>query len=228
MELLLLRLRRTLSRQVFLLFHLVQFDLRLVVVNDSLINSPSNEFLLATVVQSKTLSRSFDLTQFHLSLTETFSQSLSLLSTPSHLLMINSIFDEARQLKLQIGQVITMSALLPLLERLLELVGSIANRIRGTMEVEAISQATECLDYAWNASKTAIIRWEELKGRSIHDNSLNAIQFVYGTLPIFASWEQRKHLELLENVVLLCLNTVKNWQPPPSSRESALLFINHH
>lgn len=166
--------------------------------------------------------------QFHFSFTETYSQSLSLLSTPSHLLMINSIFDEARQLKSRTGQVMSMSALLPLLERLLELVASIANRIRGTMEVEAISQATECLDYVWTASKMAILRWEDLKGRSNCDTFLNAVQFAYGTLPVFTSWEQRKHLEMLENVVLLSLNTVKNWQPPPSSRESASLFIKHH
>jgi hypothetical protein len=74
----------------------------------------------------------------------------------------------------------------------------------------------------------AILRWEDLKGRTNHDSYLNAVQFAYGTLPVFTSWEQRKHLEMLENIVLLSLNTVKNWQPSPSSRESALFFLNHH
>ncbi|KAI9551733.1 hypothetical protein GHT06_022069 [Daphnia sinensis] len=145
---------------------------------------------------------------------------------PSHLMMINSIQEEARKLRSQTALVMTVSALLPLLERLLELSSSIANRIRGAMEPEAIPHAIECLEYVWNATKVAIVRWEDLKGRSTRDPYLAAVQYAYGTLPVFTTWEQSKHLEMLENVVMLILNTVKSWQPPPSSRESASLSLN--
>lgn len=141
--------------------------------------------------------------------------------------MINSIHDEARHLRTQTTQVPNLPKLLPILERILELSASITNRIRGTIEVEARSHAIECLEYVWNAFKTAIVRWEDLKGRSNRDPFLSAIQYAYGSLPVFTTWEQSKHLEMLENVILLCLNTVKNWQPSPSSRESALLFLKN-
>lgn len=159
--------------------------------------------------------------------TDPTQQLFSIFSTPSHQLMINSIQEEARQLRTQSAQVTTLSDLMPLLERLLELSASITNRIRGVMDVEARSQATECLEYVWNASKTAIVRWEDLKGRTNRDNSLNAVQYAYGTLPVFINWEQSKHLEMVENVLILSLNTVKNWNPGPSSRESAFNFLIH-
>ncbi|KAK4036539.1 hypothetical protein OUZ56_028590 [Daphnia magna] len=150
------------------------------------------------------------------------SQFPSIPLTPSHLLMINSIQEEARKLRSQTALVMTVSALLPLLERLLELSSSIANRIRGAMEAEAIPHAIECLEYVWSASKAAILRWEDLKGRSSRDTSLIAVQYAYGTLPVFTNWEQSKHLEMLESIVVLTLNTVKNWQPPPSSPEAKM------
>lgn len=161
----------------------------------------------------------------HFIQTDSTSQSMSLLTTPSHLLMINSMYDEARKLRSQTAEAITVSALLPLLERLLELSSSMTNRIRATMEVEAISHAIECLEYIWNASKVAIVRWEDLRGRSNRDTYLDAVQYAYGTLPIFTNWEQSKHLEMLENVIVLSVNAVKNWHPPPSSRESASFFF---
>ncbi|XP_057379346.1 uncharacterized protein LOC130701400 isoform X2 [Daphnia carinata] len=148
------------------------------------------------------------------------SQLPSRASIPSHLLMINSIQEEARKLRSQTALVMTVSALLPLLERLLELSGSIANRIRGAMEPDTIPHALECLEYVWHASKVAIVRWEDLKGRSTRDPCLSAVQYAYGTLPVFTNWEQSKHLEMLEHVVLLTHNAVKNWQPPPSSPEA--------
>lgn len=139
--------------------------------------------------------------------------------------MINSIQEEARQLRTQTTQVSTLSGLMPLLERLLELSATITSRIRGVMDVQERSQAVECLEYVWNASKTAIVRWEDLKGRTNRDGLLNAVQYAYGTLPVFINWEQSKHLEMLENVTLLSLNTVKNWNTP-SSRESAYLLLS--
>lgn len=140
--------------------------------------------------------------------------------------MINSIQEEARQLRTQTTQVSTLSGLIPLLERLLDLMATITSRIRGVMDVEARSQAIECLEYVYNASKTTILRWEDLKGRTNRDSLLNAVQYAYGTLPVWSNWEQNKHLEMLENVTLLCLNTVKNWSTS-SSRESAYSFLTH-
>lgn len=114
---------------------------------------------------------------------------------------------------------------MPLLERLLELSASIAVKIRG-VDVEARPRAVECLEYVWNATKTAIIRWEDLKNRATRDKFLCAIQYAYGTLPVFINWDKPTHLEMLENAIELCLNTVKNWHPTPSSRESAFLFFS--
>ena len=89
------------------------------------------------------------------------------------------------------------------------------------MEVEARSRAVESLEYVWNASKMAIVRWEDIKGSTSRDPYLKAIQYAYGTLPVFTNWEQNKHLEMLESVILLSSSAVKNWEPPASSRESA-------
>lgn len=140
------------------------------------------------------------------------------------MLRINAIHSEASQLRKETAQAMSISEVLPLLDRLLDLSSSIVTGIRGAMEVEARSRAVECLEYVWNASKIAIVRWEDIKGRASRDPYLAAIQYAYGTLPVFTNWEQNKHLEMLENVILLSASAVKNWEPSPSSRESAFLF----
>jgi hypothetical protein len=91
--------------------------------------------------------------------------------------------------------------------------------MREKMEVESRSQTIESFEYVWNTSKVAVVRWEDLKGLMNHDTSLNAVKYAYGTLPLFNDWEKSDHIEILENVILLIVNTVKNSQLQPSNRE---------
>ena len=142
---------------------------------------------------------------------------------PSHrsTLMMNSmsIHVEARQIRAQIPLAMTISAVLSLLQRLLEMSCSLTNLMREEMGVESRSQTIESFEYVWNTSKVAVVRWEDLKGLMNHDTSLNAVKYAYGTLPLFNDWEKSDHIEILENVILLIVNTVKNSQLQPSNRE---------
>lgn len=144
--------------------------------------------------------------------------------------MINSIHDEARQIRAQIPLAMTVSSVLPLLQRLLEMSSSLTNLIRESMQVKACSQTIESFEYVWNTSKVAVVRWEDLKGLKNNDTSLNAVKYAYGTLPLFNNWEKSDHLEMLENAILLIFNTVKNSQLEPPNRESPLnsiLILTH-
>lgn len=113
----------------------------------------------------------------------------------------------------------SIPTLLPFLERLLELSASIANRIPRAIEKDVRFEAVECLEYLLSTTRMSIIRWEDLIGRTARDAALSAIVYVYGTLPVFVNWEKHEHLEMLENIILLILNTVKNRRSPPSIRE---------
>ncbi|KAI9551693.1 hypothetical protein GHT06_022029 [Daphnia sinensis] len=131
---------------------------------------------------------------------------------PLPLSTIDSIYEEARLLRSQASQVQTVPSLLPLLLRLLELSSSTTKQIRATLEVEVRSRAIECSEYVWNASKMAIIRWDQLENATNRDTFLNAIRYAFGTLPVFINLEKKEHLEMLESVILLSFNTVKNWK----------------
>lgn len=132
-------------------------------------------------------------------------------TTPSH--WLNSIHEEARLLRAKISLATTIHAALSLLERLLELAASITIEIRGSVEVEFRSQAIECFEYVWGTSKMAVSSCEEMDG-SIENNSfLKAVEYAYQTLPVFIRWEKSKHLEMVEHVILLTINTVKNCKP---------------
>lgn len=133
---------------------------------------------------------------------------------PLPMSMIDSIYGEARLLRSQVSLVQTVPSLLPLLLRLLELSSSTTSQIRVILELEVRYRAIECFEYVWNASKMAIIRWDHLKVAMNRDTLLNAIRYAFGTLPVFINWEKNEHLEMLESVILLCSNTVKNWKQP--------------
>ncbi|XP_059353291.1 zinc finger protein 33A-like [Daphnia carinata] len=133
---------------------------------------------------------------------------------PLPLSAIDSIYEEARLLRSQASLVQTVPSLLPLLLRLLELSSSAMNQLRAIQEVEVRSRTIECFEYVWNASKIAIIRWDHLKNAMNRDTLLNAIRYAFGTLPVFINIEKNEHLEMLESVVLLSFNTVKNWKQP--------------
>ncbi|XP_057379396.1 zinc finger protein 91-like [Daphnia carinata] len=128
---------------------------------------------------------------------------------------LNAVQDEARKIKSQSSMLTSVPALLPLLERLLELSACIAKKIPKAIKKEVRLQYAECLEYLLHTIKMVIVRWEDLIGLMYRDTSLNAIQYAYGTLPIFTNWEKNEHLQMLENILLLILNTVKNKQCPP-------------
>ena len=74
-----------------------------------------------------------------------------------------------------------------------------------------------------------IVRWEVLKGHVSQDSSLSLIQNSHGTLPVFINWEKSEHLELLENAIVLSLNTVNHWQPaPPASNREMHFFSKYY
>lgn len=140
---------------------------------------------------------------------------------------INSPFmDEARKLRARATQSSSLKELLPVLERILDMMTGITMRMRGLVgvcppfDLEARATTVECLEFVWSSSKSAILRWEDLKGRTTRDASLSAVQYAYGGLPVFVNWEDSKHLDMVESVVVLCKNTVKNWAP--NSRECSL------
>lgn len=78
------------------------------------------------------------------------------------------------------------------------------------MEVEVRYKAIECFEYVWGASKIAVGRWGDMVETSMDRNTfLKAVQYAYEILPVFVSLEINEHLEMVENVMLLALNTVR-------------------
>ncbi|XP_046438095.1 histone-lysine N-methyltransferase PRDM16-like isoform X3 [Daphnia pulex] len=138
------------------------------------------------------------------------SQSRPVGATPSH--RLNSIQEEARQLRTQISPSTTLSGILSLLERLLELSASTTIEIRDSVKFEMRSQAIECFEYLWSASKMAVCVWEDIEGSMESNPSLKAVQYAYELLPTFIKWHKIKHLEMVGHIILLSINTVKNSQ----------------
>ena len=138
------------------------------------------------------------------------SQSRPVWATPSH--RLNSIQEEARQLRAQISPSTTISGILSLLERLLELSASTTIEIRDSVKFEMRSQAIECFEYLWSASKMAVCVWEDIEGSMESNPSLKAVQYAYELLPTFIKWHKIKHLEMVGHIILLSINTVKNSQ----------------
>ncbi|XP_046445377.1 zinc finger protein 236-like isoform X1 [Daphnia pulex] len=144
---------------------------------------------------------------------------------PGSKMAISPIHDEARQLRAQISLAMTVSAVLPLLQRLLEMSCYLTNLIRESTEADFRCHSIESFEYVWNTTKIAVVRWEDLKGLTNQDTSLNAVRYAYGTLPLFSNWEKLDHLEMLGNVILLIINTVKNSQSL-SPNNSEFRFLN--
>lgn len=134
--------------------------------------------------------------------------------------------DEARILRTQILITMSVSKLLPLLGRLLEICSSIMNLIRGAMDIEVRFRAIECFEFVWNVSKIAIVRWEDLQGPADRNTSFNAVQYAYTMLPVFLDLEKDEHLEMTEHIILLIIDIVKDCQLPSLIRELLLRIRN--
>nr|CAH0106612.1 unnamed protein product [Daphnia galeata] len=133
---------------------------------------------------------------------------------------IKSIHEEIRQIRTQTLLAITVSTLMPLLKSLMVLSSSLLKQIREKREIDTCSQIIETFEYVWNTFKMVIVRWEDLKGPVSQDASLSLIQNSHGALPVFINWKSSEHLEVLENAIVLSLNTVNHWQPaPPASKQ---------
>ncbi len=93
----------------------------------------------------------------------------------------------------------------------MELSSSITNKIRffGS-DYELRFEAAELFEYVWGISKMAVCRWEEIEGSSFNNTSLRAVQYAYETLPVFINLEIYEHLEMMEHILILIINTVKN------------------
>jgi hypothetical protein len=132
-------------------------------------------------------------------------------SNPSLPVLLDAIQEEARQLRSQISRVTTISTVLSILERLMELSSSITNKIRffGS-DYELRSDAAKLFEYVWGISKMAVCRWEEMEGSSFNNKILRAVQYAYETLPVFINLEIYEHLEMMEHILILIINTVKN------------------
>ena len=81
--------------------------------------------------------------------------------------------------------------------------------------IEVRSQAIECFDYVWCASKMAVCRWEDMVGSTESKSFLRAVRYPCTTLPVFIKWEKRERFEVVKHVIFL--TSVKNCQPRPSS-----------
>lgn len=142
---------------------------------------------------------------------------------------VEVVFEEARKLRRQLEQVSSLEELMPLLVRILELAAALTDRLRAVRSSDRDgwddrANQIEALEYIWNASKNAIVRWESIKGQGgPRDVSLAAVKYAYSSLPIFTNWDQPKDLDDVGNVAILTLNTVRRWPcPSASSRELSL------
>ncbi len=124
----------------------------------------------------------------------------------------NSIREEAQQLRSQIFLAAPISSKLNLLERLLELTASIANQLRGFMAEENRSQAAECLEYVWAASKIAFVRWEETEESTKRKTFLQAVQYAFTIIPKTFINLHMNSLDVMRHIMLLIISTVKNCQ----------------
>nr|CAH0104818.1 unnamed protein product [Daphnia galeata] len=124
----------------------------------------------------------------------------------------NSIREEAQQLRSQIFLAAPISSKLSLLERLLELTASIANQLRGFMAEENRSQAAECLEYVWAASKIAFVRWEEIEESTKRKTFLQAVQYAFTIIPKTFINLHMNSLDVMRHIMLLIISTVKNCQ----------------
>jgi hypothetical protein len=142
---------------------------------------------------------------------------------------IKSIHEEIRQIRTQTLLAITVSTLMPLLKSLMVLSSSLLKQIREKREIDTCSQIIETFEYVWNTFKMVIVRWEDLKGPVSQDASLSLIQNSHGALPVFINWKSSEHLEVLENAIVLSLNTVNHWQPaPPASKREMHFFFKYY
>lgn len=139
---------------------------------------------------------------------------------------LEAVQEEARKLRRQSEQVQTLKDLMPVLVRVLELGAALSERTRslGTTDrddQDERSNHIEVLEYVFNVAKNGIVRWEKMKSNS-RDPHLVAVQYAYSTLPMFINWEQSKDLEMVENVIILFLNTTRVWSVPSTpNRELA-------
>lgn len=108
----------------------------------------------------------------------------------------------------------SLTDLLPVLERILDMMTAITVRMRSYVVCSSPdptirAHTVECLEFIWSSSKSAIVRWDDLK-RGAEAHALKAVQYAYGSLPVFVNWEDLKHLDMVESVVLLSKCTVKH------------------
>lgn len=154
-----------------------------------------------------------------------FSQGLS--SSQSLQVLSNAIREEARQLRSQILLASTISAVLSLLERLLELSTSTTDQIRVSVDGEPRSQAVECFKYVWGTSELAVLRWKYVDDSTNRKSFLRAVQYAFSIFPAVSYSEMNKYLEIMENIILLIINTVRNYQLQSSFGELNY-FINQN
>lgn len=136
---------------------------------------------------------------------------------------VQNMHEEVRQLRQQVDQAASVADVLHLLDRFLELTGTMVERfISGSSSDgdfrSSRSSYTYILDAMLSGVKTAITRWEQVKGAG-RDTSLSSVRYVFGTLPVYIDWTSAKHMEDLENVLLTCTTLVKFWPviPPPNA-----------
>lgn len=131
---------------------------------------------------------------------------------------LSAVQDDVRMLRQQMMYASSMHQLLPMLEKIFQLVRSVTENLQMTSAQLSRLQLIEMLEFVWNASKYAIVRWDELK-ESKNDPFLSAIRYAYQTVPVFINWDL--HVSVIENVAFLCHHAIRNWKTTDTSSESS-------
>jgi hypothetical protein len=148
-----------------------------------------------------------------------------LLSSSQPLLVFsNAIREEAYHLRSQILLASTISDVLSLLERLLELAVSIASKIRVSIEGDVRSQVVECFKYVWNTSELAVLRWKYVDDSMNRNSFFRAVQYAFTIFPAVSNLVMNQHLEIMEHLMLLIINTVRNYQHQLSMGKFKLFY----
>jgi len=135
-------------------------------------------------------------------------------STKNVLTNLATVQDDVRMLRQQMMYAGSMPQLLPMLEKIFRLVRNVTENLQMTSSQLPRMQLIEILEFVWNASKYAIVRWDELK-ESKNDPFLSAIRYAYQTVPVFINWDL--HVSVIENVAFLCHHAIRNWKTTNTS-----------
>ena len=124
--------------------------------------------------------------------------------------LIGSMQERVRVLRRQISKVEATYDLLHVLAKILSCACAMTKPLRCVAtDSDVQSLYVECMEFIWNASKAAIVRWVDIKD-DVDDIYLESIHHLYSTVPVFINWDL--HLPMIERVFLLAQCAVEQHQ----------------